>query len=216
MRMALIRKRPLIPNSVLRQVGVPRGESEGEGDAKWIELTSEETGEVIGAACVRVYSRRAVLSLMRDVAGRRSISGGGMGAFPDVGGGGGVDEVVKDLVGAAGGGFRGEYVSESWGNAARAAGNGVRRSTSARHGDDDRAPDGAKDEWGDDDDHLYEEGSETDSADDGGNGGKVGLLERGSDAPKMAVKHRGAQGGTPNVDLSILASLNDRLYLDGM
>ena len=99
---------PLIPNPLPRQVGVPRGESEREGDAKWIELTSEETGELIGAACVRVFSRRAILSLMRDVAGRRSVSGCGMGVFPDVAGGGGVDEVIKDLVGAAGGGGKGE------------------------------------------------------------------------------------------------------------
>lgn len=206
---------PLIPNPLPRQVGVPRGESEGEGDAKWIELTSEETGESIGAACVRVFSRRAVLSLMREVAGRRSISGGGMGVFPDVAGGGGVDEMVKDLVGAAGGGPRGEYVSEAWGNSAKAVGNSVRTSLSPGHGDG-RAVDRTKEKWSDDDDHLYEEGSETDSDDGGGNGEKIGLLEKGKAAPKMAAKRRGDRGGTPDVDLSILASINDRLYLDGM
>ena len=106
-------------------------------------------------------------------------------------------------------------MSEAWGNSAKAVGNSVRTSLSPGHGDG-RAVDRTKEKWSDDDDDLYEKGSETDSDDDGGNGEKKGLLEKGKAAPKMAAKNRGDRGGTPDVDLSILASINDRLYLDGM
>lgn len=202
----------------LRQVGVPRGEFEGEGDAKWIELASEETGEVVGAACVRVFSRKAVVSLMRDVTGRRSISSRGGGAFPDVRGGGGVDDVVRDLSGASVG--RGEYVSEPWGKGARVGGKQqVERSS---NGDDGGGGDGGGKggggEWGADagdeeDDYLYEEGSDDERGGDGGSGESGGFLERGWAASEAGVKQRGGRGGAPDVDLSILSSLNDGLFL---